>query len=305
MQSASWEEPASKAQKHEISAEFAQVDEVLKDQRFEKLDHRSVPPIRYGPGNWKLLEQAVEGQPQGTPELAQVLAWLFLCGVDRQKTFRSISAEPMTWGPQNPYVRVQYPDFGKTWRLVLNNPLPEIPKMCKETKTMTNDGRISVTQDGKKGAYVATPCIHCSSWCSALKILKQGLVTGEATKSGLEGVYCYPMYTQKPKEASRQSHRYCLYSNLFQNKVWWGIKHELQVMDGYPCSERKAGDFQWFFPVHRNDAMRPWFHVTAIWIHACTLEEMAQQDILAEEKIFKEYELQPDALSHCELGVER
>ena len=61
---------------------------------------------------------------------------------------------------------------------------------------------------------------------------------------------------------------YCLYTNLFHNQVWCGIRYELQFFWWYSTGaglKYNAGSDQWCFPQGEPDekGWGPWFHRTS------------------------------------------
>ena len=236
------------------------------------------------------LKNAVASQQQGTADVNAVMAWLNLRGFNTADFFLSITEQKMMWGPKQEY---HYPDFGKTWRCVLKDPIPKLGG-TRDRKEYREDGSIFVSDGYYAGP--ATPCVHSSSFYSAAKILKKGLATGESSKREKVGVYCFNMKNAVPEDTAVKSHGYAVYTNLFNDKVWWGIKYEMQAMEwyaGYANHAISAGGRQWCFPEDLQDGLGPWFHVTAVWFHAATLEELQDSYAMTEAQFFKEYELEP------------
>ena len=131
---------------------------------------------------------------------------------------------------------------------------------------------------------------------SQWNIISNGLQHGPATKWDVKGVYCFDM--SNPKLATKSS-GYNVYSELFQDGVFWTVSYELQVArflgGAANIGKITAGD-QWVCKNDVSPGFGPMYHYTAVWYHALThsdLSEAAQHLWISMDRFLPEYEIPP------------
>ena len=254
---------------------------------------RHTPPLF-----WQSVKQDVQrSKPErpAEPELSKLQSWFAARGVQFNDFFQSITEANLAWGSWQQQT-------GKFWRCVLKRPFVK-PSLDLCHGTVEHDpqtGRMSFGfEDGSREAY--SPAIHSSSMYTACSILQNGTQPGEATKSGLVGVYCHSLNTDK--QIANKSAGYSVSSELFMDGVYWTIKCELQVakfmsgFQGYP--KLSAGAKQWaastHMPENEADNFGPVFHVTAVWIHALRWDQIQDADVwISFDRFHPEYEMVPE-----------
>ena len=73
------------------------------------------------------------------------------------------------------------------------------------------------------------------------------------------------------------------------------MKYEMKVLDwlsGKTQQKISAGSFQWSIPDQHHEAYGSWFHLTTVWLHAFTFEDLPDDVWLTvEDRFHKKYEL--------------
>ena len=119
--------------------------------------YRSDPPI------WQTTTKSLKNlcqtqgilkQPQQKVCVAEPLAWLALRGIPPD-FFSHISEENMIWGPNN---NLANPDYGKSWWLVLQNPIPRLNR-----NQFDYDSQFGTIKSRKRQDHTASRSIHSSS----------------------------------------------------------------------------------------------------------------------------------------------
>jgi hypothetical protein len=135
--------------------------------------------------------------------------------------------------------------------------------------------------------------IHASSVYQVKRTLATGLHAGIAKKHDLSGVYCFNMSNDK---LAFKSMGYAMYSELFDDNIYWAPHYELQIMrscggTGH-IGKITAGD-QWVCKEELSPGFGPMFHLTAVWFHALPLSDLGKEGCnwVSLDSFHKEYEL--------------
>ena len=129
---------------------------------------------------------------------------------------------------------------------------------------------------------------------------------GQATKMDVRGLYCFPM--SNPKLAIKSS-GYSVYSELFEDGVFWTVMYELQVarwMGGQPGIGKITAEDQWVCKTGHARDYGPMYHCTAVWYHALTHTDCAEAVrhlLVSMDRFLPEYEVKP--LSDSRVWVPR
>lgn len=155
------------------------------------------------------------------------------------------------------------------------------------------DGNLFMPEDSLPFCRDFCKGIHASSMYYVKSTLETGLRAGSAVKNGVKGIYCYNM--NDPKLAGK-SMGFALYSELFDDNIFWAPYYQLQIQRSCAGSEKigkiTVGD-QWVCKEERVPGFGPMFHLTAVWFHALPIEDLGRQECnwVLLDKFHKEYEL--------------
>ena len=135
--------------------------------------------------------------------------------------------------------------------------------------------------------------IHASSMYYVKSTLETGLYAGSVMQRHVKGIYCFNM--NNPKLAVK-SMGYAMYSELFDDNIFWAPYYELQIQRSLAGAENigkiTVGD-QWVCKEELVPGFGPMFHLTAVWFHALPIEDLGRQGCnwVSLDTFRKEYEL--------------
>jgi hypothetical protein len=206
--------------------------------------------------------------------------------------FTDVNKKPYEWArdPRHPGLHKK----GVWFKCLLREDavLPELSLNEKGIR-LGVDGELIMTPECRKVWKPFVRGIHASSMYSVKRTLQTGLRAGIAKKWNIKGIYCFSM---DKHELARKSMGYAMYSELFEDNIFWAPYYELQVLrDAGGCTgigKITAGD-QWVCKEEIVPEFGPMFHLTAVWFHALSLEDLGKKGCnwVSLDRFHKAYEL--------------
>jgi hypothetical protein len=135
--------------------------------------------------------------------------------------------------------------------------------------------------------------IHASSMYSVKRILDAGLREGSAKEHNLRGIFCFNMNNSS---LAVKSMGHAMYSELFDDNVFWAPYYELQIQrscaESQKLRQNTSGD-NWICTEALSPEFGPMFHLTVVWFHALTMHDLGKQGCnwIALDSFHKGYEL--------------